>query len=122
MIQIGTHFQAVDNVGIGVGRCVHVYRGFFAKSTGTVGTRVLVSVRKKLPNKILKKKMYWAVITKTKFAYRRPNGHVFRFLSNGFVVLHDLDSYRGTRIKGPFLNDFRFGRFNFILPVTSKIV
>lgn len=102
MIAIETKCFSSDNTGLLVGKCIHVYRGFFKKTVGLVGSRLLVSVRRKIPfSKFITKKTYPVVLVRAKIWDFRLTGHAVRFFENSFVVLNSDKVYDRIKIRGP---------------------
>ena len=122
MLQIESFVQVADNVGVAVGKCIHVYRGFFKKANAYIGDKILLSVRKKLARKEVKRKLFFGYVIRSKFGIRRRSGHIVRFQTNSCVILADLETYRGTRIKGPISAEFRFHRFKTLTSISSCFI
>lgn len=122
MLQVESFIHVADNVGVAVGKCIHVYRGFYKKAYACIGDRILLSVRKKLARKEVKKKLFWGYVIRSRFGTRRRSGHFVRFKANSCVILADLDTYRGTRVKGPVAAEFRFHSFKSLISISSCFI
>jgi len=66
MLGIETKCLSADRTGILVGKCIHVYKGFYKKANAVVGDRILISVRKTVAAKSVKKKISQAVVIRAK--------------------------------------------------------
>jgi ribosomal protein L14 len=109
MIQIETQLLAIDKLGILKGKCIHVYRGFYKKTTATTGDKILVSIRKRNATKItLKKKTNQAILAHVNIFCRRLSGNYYRFDNNGFLTLHTDGSYRGGSLRKPLPRELFF--------------
>lgn len=122
MISIETKLNASDNVGILVGKCIHVYGSFFKKTVGKFGSKILVSVRKKNPNKDIKKKIYQGILVRTVRPLVRKNGHRVICSSNNFVTLHHDGTYRGSVFYGPAPAELNFLKLVDLTHLTTKII
>jgi ribosomal protein L14 len=122
MIAVETKLNGSDNVGILVGKCIHVYGGFFKKTFGFLGSKILVSVRKKNSSKDIKKKTYQAIIVRSKCALRRKSGHQITCNSNSFITLHHDGSYRGTMFYGPAPAELFFSKTVELNHLTTKVI
>lgn len=122
MIQIESFVNVADNVGVAIGKCIHVYRGFYKKAYAKIGDRILLSVRKKLPRKNVKHKLFFGYLIRSRFGIRRCSGHFLRFKTNSCIVMADLETYRGTRVKGPVSAEFRFHSFKNLTSITSCFI
>jgi large subunit ribosomal protein L14 len=119
MLQVESFVTISDNVGVAVGKCIHVYRGFYKKACAGIGDRILLSVRKKIARKDVKRKLFFGYVIRSRFGKRRRSGHILRFKTNSCVILADLETYKGTRIRGPVAAEFRFHLFRAIVSVSS---
>ncbi len=122
MLQVESFVLVADNVGVAVGKCIHVYRGFYKKACAHIGDKVLLSVRKKIARKNVKHKLFFGYVVRSKFGIRRRSGHFLRFKTNSCVVMADLETYRGTRIKGPISSEYRFHSFKHLISLTSCFI
>lgn len=102
MIYVETKCFSADNTGLLIGKCIHVYKGFFKKTAGRVGAKLLVSVRDKIPfSKNITKKTYLALLVRTRIWDFRLTGHATRFFDNSFVLLNAESVYDRVKISGP---------------------
>jgi len=120
MIIKGTFIKSVDNSGARIVKCLHIYKKSF-KSNAKVGDVLLVSVKRYLPNKKVKKgNLYKAVVVKTKNNILK-HGHNFTcFNESGVVLLNLRFVLLGTRILHPVsskLRDFGFFKILALSPI-----
>ena len=127
MIQPGTKLSVCDNSGIKIVKCLKVYNH---TNIGSIGDKILVSVRKikrnkikKISNLINKKFLYKALITYTKIGKLNWDGTRVRFNKNIVVLLHRTkETLIGTRILVPLLREFRSKKYLKILLLSFKII
>src|SRR4051812_8101998 len=89
--------KVLDNSGVRIGKCVRVYD----KPYGSVGDCILVSVRKFVPNKKVKKgMMFKAVIIKVDRNIYRKTGQYLKANRNAIVLIKKEENAPiGKRIK-----------------------
>jgi len=122
MISIETKLRAADNVGVIVGKCIHVYGSFYKKTFARLGSKILISARKKNYLKNIKKKVHQAVVVRTKKPVNRKNGHSLSCFSNNFITLHQDGSYRGTVFNGPAFLEMNFLKTIELGRLTTKLI
>ena len=72
------------------------------RRTATIGDVIVVSVKEAIPKGRVKKgQVMKAVIVRTSFPVRRPDGSVIRFDSNAAVLINNQREPIGTRILAP---------------------
>lgn len=102
MIQPQTIVKIADNTGAKIGRIFKVL-GSSRKRYARIGDVVMLSVIVAEPRKLVKKKdMLYAVVVRTKKAYRRKDGSYIKFDENAVVVIEKgkLEP-RANRVFGP---------------------
>lgn len=102
MIQPQTIVQIADNTGAKIGRVFKVL-GSSRKRYARIGDVVMLSVVVAEPRKMVKKKdMLYAVVVRTKKAYRRKDGSYIKFDENAVVIIEKgkLEP-RANRVFGP---------------------
>jgi large subunit ribosomal protein L14 len=102
MIQPQTIVQIADNTGAKIGRIFKVL-GSSRKRYARIGDVVMLSVVVAEPRKMVKKKdMLYAVVVRTKKAYRRKDGSYIKFDENAVVIIEKgkLEP-RANRVFGP---------------------
>ena len=128
MIQKETRLGVADNSGAKVVAVIGVLggstgRGRMTRRTAGVGDRVTCSVKKALPNSEVKKgEKVIAVVVRTKFPTRRPDGSYVRFDSNACVLIEKDGNPRGTRIFGAVSRELREKNYLKIVSLASEVV
>lgn len=94
------------------------------KKSSSIGDIVVCSVKSAIPNGQLKAgQVVRAVVVRTKYAIRRPNGSHIKFDDNAVVILKDdLVSPRGTRVFGPIARELREKGFNKIISLAPEVL
>ncbi len=128
MIQQETILEIADNTGAKTALCVRVLGGSTARGkktrrTGSVGDVIKIAIKKSLPTLSLDdKKVHRAVIIRTKYPIRRPDGSYVRFDSNAAVLIDDNNNPIGTRIFGAVARELREKQFMKIVSLASEVV
>jgi large subunit ribosomal protein L14 len=121
MVGVGTRVYSVDNSGIRYGRCIKVYNGFFAKTTGSLGEVILMAV-KKGSVEARKKRVQLFLITGVNRNYRRLTGHYVNFNYNKGIVLSSKEEFIANRIYKPLCRELRGTKLAKALLVGRKCV
>ncbi|MBU4689818.1 50S ribosomal protein L14 [Mycoplasma zalophidermidis] len=99
--------KVADNSGakeVGVIRVL----GGSRKKTANIGDIIICSVKKALPNAAVKEgQVVKAVIVRSRYGIKRPNGSHIKFDDNAVVIIKDDKSMRGTRVFGPVARELR---------------
>ena len=128
MIQKESRIEVADNSGARVVSVVGVLggstaRGKYTRRTAGVGDRVVCAVKKALPNSQVKQgDLVRAVVVRTKYPTRRPDGSYVRFDSNACVLIGDDGNPRGTRIFGAVARELRERNYMKIVSLASEVV
>ncbi|VEU75120.1 50S ribosomal protein L14 [Mycoplasmopsis maculosa] len=78
------------------------------KKTANIGDVIVCSVKKALPNGLVKEgQVVKAVIVRSVYGIHRDNGSYIRFDDNAVVLIKDDKSMRGTRVFGPVARELR---------------
>jgi len=110
MITKGSYLTVSDNSGAKKVQCIHVLRNS-RRRYARIGDTVLVSAKKvKHAKKIIKKKIYRALLISTAKGFRRPKGRTIRFRQNRVLILSEQDKFLGTRVYGPICREIRGGK------------
>ena len=123
MLHEMTRAVVADNSGAKeVGIFKHL--GGSKKKTSGIGEIVVCSVKKALPNGQVKAgQVVKAVIVRTKYGLRRPDGSHIKFDDNAVVILkEDKVSPRGTRVFGPIARELREKGFNKIISLAPEVL
>lgn len=128
MIQKESRLDVADNSGAKIAYVIGVLGGSTAKGrytrrTAGVGDRVVCSVKKALPNSDIKAgDKVKAVIVRTKFPTRRPDGSYVRFDSNACVLIDPEGNPKGTRIFGAVARELREKNYMKIVSLASEVI
>lgn len=138
MIQMQTMVVVADNTGAKAAMVINVYKGSTARAgkkrlkSARIGDIVLVAVKKSLPNSEFsggtdrkdrsKRRKAKAVVVRTKYPTRRPDGSYVRFDSNAVVLLDEKNEPRGTRIFGAVARELREMNFMKIVSLAEEVV
>ncbi len=99
-----------DNSGGKRVQCIDV-KGSSKQKYVFLGKTILVTAKKvKTGKKIVKKKLYSAVIIGTAKKKKRKKGYQIKFDKNRVVLLSDQNKFLGTRIYGPICKEIRGGK------------
>ena len=122
MIQMQTVLNAADNSGARTLMCIKVLGGSHRRYA-TVGDVIKVSVQDAIPRgKVKKGEVYDAVVVRTAFGVRRPDGSLIRFDGNAAVLLNPKLEPIGTRIFGPVTRELRTVRFMKIISLAPEVL
>ena len=122
MIQMRTMLAAADNSGARSLMCIKVLGGS-KRRYATVGDVIKVSIRDAIPRgKVKKGEVYDAVVVRTKFGVRRPDGSLIRFDGNAAVLLTNKLEPIGTRIFGPVTRELRARKFMKIISLAPEVL
>ncbi|HEB60687.1 MAG TPA: 50S ribosomal protein L14 [Phycisphaeraceae bacterium] len=128
MIQQESRLDVADNTGAKVAYVIRVLggstaRGKMTRKTAGVGDRVVCSIKKALPGAEIKPgDKVKAVIVRTKYPTRRPDGSTVRFDSNAVVLINDDGNPRGTRIFGAVARELREQNYMKIVSLASEVI
>ena len=90
-----------------------------------VGDVVRVNIKESAPDaddSVRKGKKAKAVIVRTKFPIRRPDGTSVRFDTNALVIIDEAGNPKGTRIFGPVARELRNLEFMKIISLAPEVV
>ncbi len=122
MIQTNTRLKVGDNTGARQIMCIGVLGGT-RKKYARVGDVIVASVKRAIPNAMVKKgDVVRAVIIRTVQPYRRSDGSYIRFDENAAVILTDKDNPQGTRIFGPVARELREKNFTKIISLAPEVL
>ena len=122
MITLKTKIIISDNTGGILGKCIQVYN---KKTFANIGEIIKIVIKKKnTKKKILKNKMYSAILlTITKNSYRK-NGFFIKFSKNRVLLINEQKKLIGTRYKGPISKEILMykKKINKIISLAKKIL
>ncbi len=122
MIQMQTNLDVADNSGARRVMCIKVLGGSMRR-TATIGDVIVVSVKDAIPKGRVKKgQVMKAVIVRTSFPVRRPDGSVIRFDSNAAVLINNQREPIGTRIFGPVPRELRAKQHMKIISLAPEVL
>ena len=122
MIQMQTVLDVADNSGAKKVQCIKVLGGS-KRRYAHVGDTIVVSVKEALPNsKVRKGQVHRAVIVRTVFPIRRPNGSYLKFDVNSAVLISQTGEPVGTRIFGPVARELRTRQFMKIISLAPEVL
>lgn len=121
MIQPYTHLKVADNSGVKEIMCLRVLRGNAV--FGNIGDVIVASVKDTVPNSpIGKGEIVRAVIVRTKYGVKRPDGSHIRFDDNAAVIIDHAGNPQGTRIFGPVARELREKNFTKIISLAPEVL
>lgn len=107
MIQMESNLDVADNSGARRVQCIKVLGGSHRKYA-SIGDTIVISVKEAIPRGRVKKgQVMKAVIVRTAFGVRRPDGSLIRFDRNAAVLINNQGEPIGTRIFGPVTRELR---------------
>ena len=122
MIQQETRLKVADNTGAKEVLCFKVLGGS-KRRYAFVGDLIVVTVKKALPNGMVKKgQVLKAVVVRTKKEIRRRDGSYIRFDDNAAVLLTEVGEPRGTRIFGPIARELRETGYKKIVSMAPEVL
>ena len=84
---------------------------------------LVVTIKKASPGGLVKKgDVVKAVVVRTKFGLRRPDGSYIKFDDNAAVIIKDDLNPRGTRIFGPVARELRDKSFMKIVSLAPEVL
>ncbi|MXV44827.1 50S ribosomal protein L14 [Saccharibacter sp. 17.LH.SD] len=122
MIHPETNLDVADNSGARRVQCIKVLGGSKRK-TASVGDVIVVSVKEAIPRgKVKKGDVHRAVVVRTSYPVRRPDGSAIRFDRNAAVLLNNQQDPIGTRIFGPVVRELRARKFMKIISLAPEVL
>ena len=122
MIQQESRLEVADNSGAKEVLTIRVLGGT-GRRYASVGDKIVVTVKKALPNSEVKKgSVSTAVIVRTKKEIRRSDGSYIRFDENACVLLDAGGEIKGTRIFGPVARELREKKFMKIISLAPEVL
>ena len=122
MIQMQTNLDVADNSGARRVQCIKVLGGSKRK-TASVGDVIVIAVQEAIPRgKVKKGDVHQAVIVRTAYPVRRPDGSAIRFDRNAAVLINKQMEPIGTRIFGPVVRELRARKFMKIISLAPEVL
>jgi large subunit ribosomal protein L14 len=117
-----TNLDVADNSGARRVQCIKVLGGSKRKYA-RLGDIIVVSVKDALPRGRVKKgQVAKAVIVRTSFPVKRPDGSVIRFDRNAAVLVNNNREPIGTRIFGPVPRELRARQHMKIISLAPEVL
>ena len=117
-----SNLDVADYSGARRVQCIKVLGGSRRK-TASVGDIIVVSIKEAIPRgKVKKGDVHQAVIVRTAFPVRRPDGSAIRFDRNAAVLITKQQEPIGTRIFGPVVRELRAKRFMKIISLAPEVL
>ncbi|MGZ9413209.1 50S ribosomal protein L14 [Mycoplasma sp. 480] len=122
MVQELSRLVVADNSGakeVGLIRNL----GGSVKKTSNIGDVIVCSVKKALPNGIVKEgQVVKAVIVRSTYGIKRKNGSHIKFDDNAVVIIKEDGSPRGTRVFGPIAREIRDKGYSKIVSLAPEVL
>lgn len=122
MLQTESRAGVADNSGAKEILVIKILGGS-KRRYASIGDKVVVSVKKAIPNGNAKKgTVHKAVVVRTKKAIKRKDGSHIRFDDNAVVLLNAQEEMRGTRIFGPVARELRDRDYMKIVSLAPEVI
>lgn len=122
MIQLRSILDVADNTGAKKASLIGIL-GRKGKSFACIGDIINVNIKESSPNATVKKgEVGRAVVVRTKFPIRRPDGSLLRFDRNAIVFIDTQSNPRGTRVFGPVARELREKNFTKIISLAPEVI
>ena len=122
MLQTESRAGVADNSGAKEILVIKILGGS-KRRYASIGDKVVVSVKKAIPNGNAKKgTVHKAVVVRTKKAIKRKDGSHIRFDDNAVVLLNAQEEMRGTRNFGPVARELRDKDFMKIVSLAPEVI
>ena len=122
MIQMQSNLDVADNSGARRVMCIKVLGGSHRKYA-SIGDIIVVSVKDAIPRGRVKKgQVMKAVVVRTAYDIRRPDGTVIRFDKNAAVLINNQKEPIGTRISGPVPRELRAKNHMKIISLAPEVL
>ena len=122
MIQQETRLKVGDNTGAKELLCIRVLGGSKRRSA-SVGDIIVCSVKQATPGGVVKKgDVVKAVVVRTAYPIKRPDGSFIKFNENAAVVIKDDGTPKGTRIFGPVARELREKNYMKIISLAPEVL
>src|SRR5271154_7025930 len=122
MVFVESNLHVAGNSGARPGQWIKVLGGSKRK-TASVGDVIVVSVKDAIPRgKVKKGDVHQAVIVRTSFPVRRPDGSAIRFDRSAAALITKQMEPIGTRIFGPVVRELRAKKFMKIISLAPEVL
>ena len=121
MIQEATNLAVADNSGARRVSCFRILGQ--SKKYAYVGDVIRVAVKEAQPNGLVKKgQVCLAVIVRTGYPMRRPDGSYIRFDNSACVIVDAKKAPIGSRIFGPVARELRDMNYTKIISLAPEVL
>ncbi|GAA5828571.1 hypothetical protein JCM11251_000857 [Rhodosporidiobolus azoricus] len=134
--QIGPVQNIIDNSGALVGECINVLKTTTGHGMARIGDEIVVVIKRARPNplttqsqsassaapKVRRGDVRRAVVVRTKYPTRRPDGRYVRFDDNAAVLVNNKKEMVGNRIGGVVAAELRARGWGKIVSLAPKVV
>lgn len=121
MIQQESRLNVADNSGAQEVLCIRVLKK--GSTYAGIGDAIVAVVKKAQPHAAIKKsEIVQAVIVRTKFKIRRPDGSTISFDDNAVVIINKDGNPRGTRVFGPIARELREKKYTKIVSLAPEVL
>ncbi len=122
MIQTETRLKVADNSGAKELLCIRILGGT-GRKYANVGDVIVCAVKDATPGGMVKKgDVVKAVIVRSAFGCRRPDGSYVKFDQNAAVIINEDKTPKGTRIFGPVARELRDRGYMKIVSLAPEVL
>ena len=122
MIQTESRLKVADNSGAKELLCIRILGGTGRKDAN-VGDVIVCAVKDATPGGQVKKgDVVKAVVVRTAFGMRRPDGSYVKFDQNAAVIINEDKTPKGTRIFGPVARELRDRGYMKIVSLAPEVL
>ncbi len=122
MIRMRSILDVADNTGARKASMIGVLsRG--NRHHANIGDIITCNIKDATPDAIVKNhEVVKAVVVRTAFPVKRPDGSILRFDRNAIVVIDNQLNPRGTRVFGPVARELRDKNFMKIISLAPEVI
>lgn len=122
MIRMRTIVDVADNTGARRASMIGVL-GRGNRRFANIGDIITCNVKESSPDAIVKEhEVVKAVVVRTAFPIKRPDGSLLRFDRNAVVIIDPQMNPRGTRVFGPVARELRDRNFMKIISLAPEVI
>jgi large subunit ribosomal protein L14 len=122
MIRMRTIVDVADNTGARRASMIGVL-GRGNRRFANIGDIITCNVKEASPDAIVKEhEVVKAVVVRTAFPIKRPDGSILRFDRNAVVIIDPQMNPRGTRVFGPVARELRDKNFMKIISLAPEVI
>ncbi|GAA5970285.1 hypothetical protein JCM11641_001649 [Rhodosporidiobolus odoratus] len=134
MLGLKATMNIIDNSGALVAECVNVLKTKTGHGMARIGDEIVVVIKRARPNplsapqtgagapKVRRGDVRRAVVVRTKYPTRRPDGRYVRFDDNAAVLVNNKKEMVGNRIGGVVAAELRAMGWGKIVSLAPKVV